>query len=220
MSLASLGVGTPAWRAGQVASALAAVLRGDVAADDALDVLASVGEPAGGWWAVLGQARQAQSVALLLPRPGDPRGIALPRGLGAEAAVGWGDGRVSAWLLPTGTRAWESVELIGQGVPTRDVHDADRQMRESVVELAHLLDVVDRSGPASTPEARRDVEATVDAWVLGAARLPSGRRQLASVGLRMLLALEGARSIVDVGSLEAAARTAVEAAYSLTHASG
>lgn len=223
---ASLGVGAPAWRAARAAAALGAVARSDMSADDALGQLMQVGSPDAGWLEVMGQARQAISLAMLLPRPGDPRGIAWPRGVMAEAAVGWGDDHASTWLVPAGERAWSAVVLPDQGVPTRDAVEADRLLRIAVVDVAHMLDELDLPDAAPLSDSRQAAEATVDAWALGPGHLPAPRRRLASLGLRMLLAVEGARSAPSpppgeaVAPLEAAARTAVEAAYSMTRSPG
>ena len=220
MPLASLRVGAPAWRAGRAVAAWEAVIRAQAPADDALDALAEVGTPDSGWWEVLGHVRKSSAIGLLLPRPGDPRGIALPRGIVAEAAVGWGDTSASTWLLPTSDGSWDLVDLPGQGLPTRDVDEAHRRLRSAVVDMAHVADGLDAPGHGAIPAARESLELTVDAWVLGPLRLPGRRRQLASMGLRMLLALEGARTIADSSPLEDAARTAIEAAFSLTRAPG
>ena len=222
MSLASLGVGAPGWRAGRAAAVLAALLRADLPADDALDALASLGEPDEGWWSVVGRARRAGSVALLLPRPGDPRGVSLPRGIMTSGAVGWDTDEGSSWLLADGVGQWHAIDLAGQRRPPRDLEEADRQLRVAVVDVAHLVDGLGLLDPGVAGQAttmtvheRREVEQTVDSWLLGPPALAPRGRAIAAVGLRMLLAIDGVRALADSAPLEAAARQAVEAAYTL-----
>lgn len=224
MSVASLDVGSPAWRAARAATAVGALLRGDLSPDDALDVLAGLGDPPGGWWQILSRARAADAIGILLPRPGDPRGLAVPRGLAPDAVVGWSESGGSAWLIPQGAGGWLAWEAPDQSMPRRDLVEADRQLRECVVQAAHALDAEppadDRLGPTSAASiSRREQEALVDLWVLGPPALAAGPRQVAALGLRMLLAVDDARARVETRDLECAARSAIEAAYtmSLTH---
>jgi hypothetical protein len=63
-----------------------------------------------------------------------------------------------------------------------------------------------------------DLERAVDAWVLGPPPIPTASRHLASLGLRILFALDSARSLVDTGPLESAARNAVESAFTTVSA--
>lgn len=219
MSVASLAVGAPAWRAARAAAAVGALLRGDAPADDILEVLSALGEPPGGWWEVISQARSTGSVALLLPRPGDPRGLALPRGLAAAGVVGWDEAHGSAWLIPEDGGHWLALEVPGRRTPPCDPAEVDRHLRGCVVRVAHALDVGrptdDGMGMAPTAAAsRREQEALVDTWVLGPPALPAGPRQLAALGLRMLLAIDAAHAMVPTRDLESAARSAVEAAFS------
>lgn len=229
MALASLGVGAPGWRAARAASVVAALLRGDLPADDALDGLADLGEPAEGWWTVIGRARRAGSLGLLLPRPGDPRGISLPRGVITSGAVGWDTEDGSSWLLAVDGGAWHAIDLPGQSRPPRDLEEADRHLRVAVVQVAHLVDGLEvvgagvprtpasgsgaAPGSAMTARERQECERTVDAWLLGSPALSARGRAVAAVGLRMLLAIDGIRALADSAPLEAAARQAVEAAF-------
>lgn len=221
MSVASLDVGSPAWRAARAAVVVGALLRGDLSPDDGLDALAGLGDPPGGWWDVLSRARSAQSIGILLPRPGDPRGLALPRGVSADAVVGWSEPGGSSWLIPGEGDDWMALEAPFQEMPLRDLAEADRHLRACVVQAAHALDsdpaAADPLGPATAATvSRRMHEALVDMWVLGPPALPAGPRQLAALGLRMLLAVDDARARVETRDLESAARSAVEAAYGTT----
>ena len=217
---ASLGIGSPAWRAGRASASIGALLDGDASADDVLDGLADVGEPPQGWWEVLGSVRSAGAVALLLPRPGDPRGLALPRGIVAEAAVGWPVGPETHWLIPDAECGWSRVEARPLTAVPSHPEESLRELRRAVVEAAHTVDALELESRAGDPNARREQEAVVDSWLLGPPPLPAATRHLAALGLRMLLALEGARALVDTDSLEHAARSAVESAFSRKASSG
>lgn len=220
MPAASLDVASPAWRAARASAGIGALLQGRAAADDVLDSLADVGEPSEGWWEVLTTMRAAGGIVLLLPRSGDPRGLALPRGMLAEAALGWRVGAGTQWLIPDPTSGWIRVDgplLIG--TPPHP-EEALRALRRAVVDAAHAVDARDIDAPAGDGRARQEQEALVDSWVMGPPPLPSASRILAALGLRMLLSLEGARALVDTTPLERAARSAVESAFSLTASSG
>lgn len=218
MPLASLRVGSPAWRAGRAAATLGSLARAHTAPDDVLGELAGLGEPPGGWLSLLGQARSASALALLLPRPGDPRGLALPRDVATDAAVGWGNEHESTWLLAMGGGAWELRESPGRPLTPPDAQEAHRRLRGAIVQAAHALDDMrgrDTLGDPIPDDAgiRREHDAIVDSWVDGPPALPPSSRPLADLGLRMLLAIDAGRQLTDVTALEIAARSAVEAAY-------
>ena len=216
MPLASLRVGSPAWRAGRAAASLGSLARADTAPDDVLGELAGLGEPPGGWLSLLPRARSASTLALLLPRPGDPRGLALPRDVATDAAVGWGNERQSTWLLAMGGGAWDLREFPGRPLTPPDAQEAHRRLRVAIVQAAHALD--DMHGDPIVDDAgiRREHDAIVDSWVHGPPTLPPNSRPLADLGLRMLLAIDAGRQLTDVTALEIAARSAVEAAYATT----
>ena len=220
MPAASLEVGSPAWRAGRTAACIGALLHGHAAADDVLDSLAGLGEPPVGWWEALGSARAAGGAMLLLPRPGDPRGLALPRGVVADAAVGWTSGTGTLWLIPGEAANWGMVQAPHLAAAPPHPDEALRTLRGAVVEAAHSVDALELDARQGDARARQAQEALVDSWILGPPALPPATRHLAALGLRMLLALEGARSLVDTIALEQAARSAVESAFSRSPASG
>lgn len=222
MTAAGLDVDGPGWRAAHAAATLTALARAEIAPDDALGMLASCGEPPLGWLETLAGFRRARphAVILLLPRPGDPRGQALPRGIEAGGLVGWSGEERGAWLAAT-DRSW--VEIPGSaGVLPPDPIEADRTLRRAIVSAAHVMDaaVDDRDGTGGPGSPRASLERLVDAWIRGAPALPAARRFLAARGLRILLAIDDARGVVDVVALESAARTAVEAAYGSILTSG
>lgn len=218
MPLASLRVGSPAWRAGRAAATLGSLARAETAPDDVLGALAGLGEPPGGWLSHLARARSTSTLALLLPRPGDPRGLALPRDVATDAAVGWGNERESTWLLAMGGGAWDLREFPGRPLTPPDAQEAHRRLREAIVQAAHALDDMharDTHGDPIADDARirREHDALVDSWVCGPPGLPPNSRPIADLGLRMLLAIDAGRQLTDVSALEMAARSAVEAAY-------
>lgn len=218
MISASMDIASRPWRGARAAATLLAYLRGDMPADEVLAGLEALGAPPQGWWDILGQVRRAGAVSLLLPRPGDPRGLALPRGMAAETALGWPEGGGSAWLIPTGLDTWIALDLPEHRVALPDTAACDRRVREEVVRAAHAFDAMD-AGPEGVA-GRGAREAIVDSWLLGPPALPHHRRALASVSLRVLLALEALGSgsaharVMDTTALESAARAALEAAYS------
>lgn len=220
MTAASLGVASPAWRAGRAAAAMHALLDGEVPADDVLAGLRSLGTPQVGWWDVLAAVRAGACCLLLLPRPGDPRGLALPRDADATGAVGWPRPGGSTWLIPGGDLGWRVHEAPGLCPAPADVAEADRMLRAAIVEAAHVIDVLESHGEPVGDSARREQERLVDSWVLGPPALPRSSRALAALGLRMLLAIDGARALVDTRALESAARNAVEVAFSTVRAHG
>ena len=217
---ASLDVASPAWRAGRASACIGALAQGRAAADDVLESLAGVGEPPGGWWEILGSARAAGGSILLLPRPGDPRGLALPRGVVAEAAIGWSAGSGSLWIIPDSPSGWSLIEapMIAPAPPHPD--EALRALRKAIVDAAHRVDAMELDARQGDSRARQEHEALVDSWVLGPPALPTATRHLAALGLRMLVSLDGARSLVDTLPLDQAARSAVESAFSRTAPSG
>ena len=217
---ASLEVLSPAWRAGRASACVGALLQGRAAADDVLDHLSGVGEPPGGWWEALGGARAAGGVLLLLPRPGDPRGLALPRGIAAEAALGWTVGSGTIWLIPDAPSGWSRAD--GPQLTAAPLHpdEAMRGLRKAIVDAAHSVDARELDAREGDTRARQDQESLVDSWVLGPPALPTATRHLAAMGLRMLLALDGARALVDTLPLEQAARSAVESAFTRTATPG
>lgn len=214
--------GGEAWRAGRAAASVAALLNSRLAADDGLDALTELGTPVEGWWSVLGDIRHAASVELRLPRPGDPRGLALPRGVAATAAVGWPSrAGGSRWLIPVRGGHWQSIHLPDVRMAAADPDEIGRTLREEVVRAAHAVDleVSVRHGDGE----RTRIEGIVDAWILGPPALAPERRALASTSLRILLALtrpDVARPHVDAERLERAARAGVEAAFSSRLAGG
>lgn len=214
MAVESLGVSSPAWRAGRAAATIGSLLRGETPADDALGAVSGLGEAPGGWWHVFGEARSAGGIRLLLPRFGDPRGLVLPRNMAADAALGWDGAQGGTWLVPTDTGEWRSVVAPRLGRTPPDEAEASRALRRAVVEAAHLVDVLDLDAPRGDAEARHALERAVDSWVLGPPPLSPASRHLASLGLRILLALDSARGLVDTGPLESAALNAVESAFS------
>lgn len=219
MDVTSLEEGSTRWRAARVSVILGAWLRREAAADDLLGWLAPLGDAPGGWWSALGKVSAAGSVHLVLPRPGDPRGLLLPRLVDCDAAVGWRGAGGSSWLIPRDPAEWEVLEVSAPPPALPDPGEARRQLRTRVVEAAHALDLAGQGPSPRAASGRRDAEAAVDAWVLGAPPLPGASRDLAVTGLRMLLALNASADMPEVDALEIAARTAVEVAYS-AHAPG
>jgi len=208
--------GAPAWRAARAAACFGALLRAQGNADTALEQLADVGRPQGGWLEVFAALRAPQitGLALVLPRPGDARGVAMPRDVLCEAAVGWGDAASSTWLIPTDDHRWDCLSL-PTGVAPPEASAADRQLRSAVVAAAHLLDHGAIAGP---PRLDRPGDGDIDAWLIAEPLLPARRRDLAARGLRILQAVGAARSsgLLErdrVVPLDEAARGAVEAAY-------
>jgi hypothetical protein len=218
MISASLEVASQPWRGARAAATLLAFLRRDLPADDVLAGLEPLGPAPHGWWSILERVRHAGAVSLLLPRPGDPRGLALPRGMTAQAALGWPKDGGTSWLIPTGIDTWTAVEVPKHAIALPDPAACDRRVREEVVRAAHAVDAMDLD-PGSVP-GRGAREAIVDSWLLGPPALPQRRRSLAALSLRILLALDALGSgsaharVVDTASLESAARAALEAAYS------
>lgn len=187
-------------------------------ADDVLDSLTALGDPEDGWWSMLQRVRAAtpRAIALALPRPGDPRGVALPRREATGGLVGWSNDAESVWLLPV-EHGWLTLE--GTAFAPTDTAEADRALREAIVHAAHAIDGLPVSGPAALSGSaipRDALESCVGAWLDPRPHLPAPSRELAGRGLRMLLSIEPASSGMDVSALERAARTAVEAAYSTT----
>ena len=218
MVVASLGVSSPAWRAGRAAATIGSLLRGEVPADDALSAMSSLGEPLGGWWPVFGDVRRAGGVTFLLPRAGDPRGLVLQRNMSAEAALGWDGAQGGTWLIPSDRRAWQVASAPRLGRMPPEGEEASRALRRAVVEAAHAVDLLDVDAPGGREHQRQDLERAVDSWVLGPPPLAPATRHLASLGLRILFALDGARSLVDTGPLDSAARDAVESAFTTASA--
>ena len=213
MAVESLGVSSPAWRAARAAAAIGSLLRGEMPADDALGAANELGEAPGGWWHFFGEARRAGGIRLLLPRFGDPRGLVLPRNMAAEAALGWDGTRGGTWLVPVDSGEWRIIEAPKLGRTPPDTEEASRALRRAVVEAAHAVDVLDLDEPRGDAQARHALELAVDSWVLGPPPLPPASRHLASLALRILFALDSTRGLVDTGSLESAARNAVESAF-------
>lgn len=202
-----------------------------MAADTALAHLGAMGAPDGGWLPILGQIRQSEWLALRLPRPGDPRGVALPPDIAVDAALAWSDrDRGLRLLIPTGPGGsanpplsgrdahWDIVDVGQASLPMDDPAECDRALRSQVVEAAHLLDAVEDPMTPYGDGERGSMEALVDSWLLGPPPLPSARRSLAGMALRVLLATSriDASARIDASGLERAARAALEASYSLT----
>ncbi len=157
------------------------------------------------------------AVALVLPRPGDVRGLPLPRDIAAPAAFGWGSATEGTWWIPDGSQGWSSLE-VNRPVEPPDVAEADRALRAAVVGAAHAFDATQQTAPPSATE-RRTHDDLIDQWVLGHPSLPADRRDLATRGLRMLFVADAAipgavLSQQEIVALGDAARGAVEAAYS------
>lgn len=219
MHIAALGVGSAQWRAARAAVVLGAVMHDALPPDDALAGLAELG---GEWLDVLRDVRAegTQAISLILPRPGDPRGAAFPRGTDAQAAVGWGCRESSFWLIPHSHMDWLVHRAPGVAMSTTDPQEADRRLREAVVTAAHAADITPEVFASSAVD---DVhllgESIVDTWVGGEPPMRGDRRYLAARGLRVLMAAMAARpqdavASSHVAELDAAARSAVEAAYS------
>lgn len=216
----ALGTASPAWRAGRAAAALQALMASEAPADDALAGLQVLGTPPPGWWDVVAAVRSGEACALLLPRPGDPRGLALPRDADATGAVGWARTGGSTWLIPAGERDWHVHEADGVIPAPADIDEAARMLRGAIVAAAHVIDALETPDEPRGDSARRRQERLVDSWILGPPALPMVSRPLAALGLRMLLAVETRPGLVDTRDLESAARSAVEAAYSSVRAPG
>lgn len=214
MPAASLEVASPAWRAGRASACIGALLEGHAPADDVLGCLAGLGEPPQGWWEILRGARAAGGVVLLLPRPGDPRGLTLPRGIVAEAAVGWATGEETHWIIPDTSTGWCPVAAPPLGLAPPHPQEALRALRGAVVAAAHTVDALQSAAREGDPRVRQDQESLVDSWILGPPPLPTATRHLGALGLGMLLAIEAAHDLVDTLPLERAARSAVESAFS------
>lgn len=218
MISASLDVASQPWRGARAAATMLAFLRRDLPADDVLAGVESVGTAPHGWWSILERVRHAGAVSLLLPRPGDPRGLALPRGVTAQAALGWPEGGGTSWLIPTGMDTWSALDLPQHAMGLPDPAACERRVREEVVRAAHAVDAMDLDPAGVAGRGAR--EAIVDSWLLGPPALPQHRRALAALSLRILLALDAVGSgapharVLDTASLESAARAALEAAYS------
>lgn len=222
MRTTDLAKGSEPWRAARAAACGQALLAGQLPADTALGLLEPLGPPPGGWLDWLARLRQATParIALVLPRPGDPRGLALPREIDASAAVGVGEGDRTSWLLPEAGLAWREI-TVAEGIHRNvDLRECDRALRFAVVQAAHAVDAAGAITGAASERAARVAESTVDAWVLTPPLLPADQRRLASLSLRMLLAVgnpsapRDALALIHVPSLEAAARAALEAAFS------
>lgn len=183
------------------------------------DALASLTELGGDWLDVLPEVRATDSISLILPRPGDPRGAAFPRGTEAQAAVGWGGSRSSVWWIPQSDSSWLAHRATGAGIITVGLQEADRRLREAVVHAAHAADLTSEVfAPPTVGGVHLLDEGIVDDWVGGQPALRGDRRQIASRGLRVLMAAMAAQPRDAVASshvveLDAAARSAVEAAY-------
>ncbi len=217
--------GEARWRAARAGMSIGAFLDGDLAPDDLFESLKEVGAPEGGWWEVIARIRAAgigrPTICVRLPRPGDPRGVALPRGFVADALVGCSvsaPSPASIWLVPEAGDRWVTFPFAADIPRLADMAECDRALRAAVVQAAHALDV---AAAMPSPAGGRDrAEATVDAWVLGTPALPAPQRAMASSALRVLLALESlprqsdADVLSDRAALERAARDALEAAYS------
>ena len=208
---------------------LGASLRG-AAADDVFGGLMPLGEPPGGWWEQVARlhASSRPGVRLALPRPGDPRGVQVPHGMDGEGAVGCGAGRHVRWLIAHANGEWVMWDDHG-GFPRPSVpaESADRDLRAAVVEAAHALD-----STGTNPLGQglpTSVDMIVDAWLLHGDRLPAPSRRLAAAALPMLVAAHAVTSPHAPGgitahetqrlrnalrSVEPAARTALESAYS------
>lgn len=217
----SLSVGSPPWRAARSAATMGAMLEASLDPDSALDALSTLGLPEHDWLDVLRAVRRGGACYLRLPRPGDARGLALPRGVVAGAAVGWPtpDGQ-SEWLIPTDGREWLSFTLPRHAGPV-DLRQADQDLRREVVRAAHVMDLIGSQVPARAD--RDQLEGVADSWVLGRPPLPIGRRALAATALRLLLALALADPLpadMDSATLERAARSAVESAFSFPSRGG
>lgn len=231
-----LAIGSASWRAARAAAVLGPWLDGSLPTDTALGFLEALGAPPEGWWDTLGSLRAALSpaIALTLPRPGDPRGIAWPPGSTAITVAGlhWSaetdpprgaDGR--ATVLPIdATGRWLSRIDLDRPVTVADRSESERMLKREIVRAAHVLDL------AGMDDARRGdrllTERTVDSWLLSPPALRHERRSLAATSLRLLLALQSladdeprtlVRGVegVDARALEAAARAALEASYSI-----
>jgi len=207
-------MGSAPWRAGRASASLLAWLEDAAPADTVLAALEPLGIPTQGWWEVLAHVRHG-GVALRLPRAGDPRGLALPRHADAQAALGLERIRGgSVWLIPRDSGTWEAVEMPDHPVRHLDPGEAYRALRSEVVRAAHILD---RGGAtSSTAPDRSGAERTVDSWLLESLPLPTQRRTMAALGLRILLATQHMDHPhdVDVRALATAARAVVEVAYS------
>lgn len=218
----SLAIGEAPWRAARAAATVGALADGLVAPDSALDALTALGVPHGGWWDIVAGMRRAGVCVLRLPRPGDARGLALPRDAAADAALGWAAaGGASAWLVPGRAGSWTRHDLPAGALGVRDPAEADQRLRGEVVRAAHVTDAL--SPAIGDGDERRSLERVVDSWILGPPAMPAERRVLASTGLRILLALghvEQGPVGVDASGLERAARDAVESAYSTDSRNG
>lgn len=214
----ALGTASPAWRAGRATAALRALMAGEAPADDVLAGLQALGTPPQGWWDVVAAVRAGRSCALLLPRPGDPRGLALPRDAEATGAVGWSRTAGTTWLIPVGEGDWRLHEADGVTPAAVDIDEALRTLRGAIVAAAHVIDELETPDDPLGDGARRRQERLVDSWILGPPALPMASRPLAALALRMLLAVEARPGLVDTRDLETAARSAVEAAYSSVRA--
>ena len=213
MTATGLDANGPAWRAARVAATLSGLVRTVLSPDEALGQLASCGEPPDGWLEVLAGVRRVRpgAVILLLPRPGDPRGLALPRELDSGGIVGWSG---AAWLAAT-EGGWVALPGTSGALPP-DPAEADRALREAIVAAAHVVDATGDARGQADREASSDRgahERLIDAWVRSTPSLPADRRSLAVRGLRILLAIDDARDVVDVLALESAARTEIGRAH-------
>lgn len=213
--------GSLPWRAARLAACLAALRRHQAPPDDVLMALATLGDPPTGWLDIVGgvRARATSTIALVLMRPGDPRGLALPRGTSSVAAVGWGDQMRGSWLIGQPEGNWTLIDATERGVPLVDPVEADRALRQAIVDVAHVLDhAVPLESMEASGRVRSDAEDLIDSWLLTEPALPVSRRSLAARGLRMLAAAEAAAA-VDVldeqrwADFDRAARGAVEAAF-------
>lgn len=220
---------------------LGASLRG-ASADDVFDGLAPLGEPPGGWWDVVAnlKASHRPRVVLTLPRPGDRRGVHIPATVDLEGAVGCSAGLHKRWLGAHTSDQWLGWDdhtgglwHTGSPWPTVAMDAADRELRAAVVLAAHSLD--DTGTNPLGQGLPSFVETIVDAWLEPAHRLPAASRRLAAAALPMLVAFHLAasaqtpvgitvhdtqRMVTALSSVEPAARTALEAAYSTATITG
>lgn len=239
MIAAPFSVGSDAWRGARAAAVAAAFTSATAPTDSLLEALDALGRLEGGWLPWLARLRRSHEsvggrIVLLLPRPGDPRGLALPRGIHAAAAVGNQTEGGSCWLIPEPHGTWTALQLAGAALPHRDAAASLRDVRAQVVRAAHAVDLGDLEagspgwGQAGSPGqvSARDLESIVDSWLLGPPALNVRSRPLAALSLRVLLALakvptgSAQARLIDTAGLEMAARTGLEAAFSTVSASG
>lgn len=204
---------------------LSALTRG-AAPDDVLTGLATSGQPAAGWFDVIGSMGSPRNwrVNLALPRAGDARSWrripadAFDRG-GCVALAS--PDQAAVWLVPAANDSWTVAPMVSQPWPSLDLMEADRRLRSAVLESADALAQLDLIvSPVAGAKGRDEAAAE---W--SGPPLPPRQAALAARAARLFMAVleapvaghtvaqQDARSAI-IRRLDPVVRAALEAAYS------